>query len=98
MIPLLVKKSSFAFQMIYYLFYVTFRIFVHTVAFVFWFLQVKKFSLEGHLKYMFLDLGLSIICLLSSVVINEAWLPQIFHFFGGACLSVVSMKILVNLS
>ena len=65
---------------------------------LFSFLQAKKFYQEGHLKYKFLDLDLFIICLLSSFVINAAWLPRILPFFCGAYLSVFFLKILVNSS
>ena len=51
------------------------------------FLYAKKFSRDGHFKYLFLSLDRSIIAFLSSLVINLAWFPLRFFIFKGACVA-----------
>ena len=63
------------------------------------FLYAKKFSRDGHFKYLFLNLDQSIIAFLSSLVINLAWFPPSFFIFKRACLSNNTFrKIDVNMS
>ena len=51
------------------------------------FLYAKKFSRDGHLKYLFLSLDRSIIAFLNSLVINLAWFPLSFFILKEhACL------------
>ena len=56
------------------------------------FFSSKKFFLEGHFKYLFLILDLSIIALFSCLVIKGALFPRTIFCFKGACLSSTSLK------
>ena len=110
MVPLYVKRVSLHSKMSYFLFscYYSTSSSTHLFAWGQSWLLVKnrlfytfidqKFFLECHLTYKFLNLDIVIICLLSSFVINGICQNRIFHFFCGACLSVISLDVLVSLS
>ena len=59
------------------------------------FFIAKTFSLDGHLRCLFLVFDLFIIALLRSLVIKRAWFPR--TFFWGACLFKKFWKILVKI-
>ena len=70
-------------------------VFVRFVRLFFICLRAKKFSLDGHLLYLFLILDLVIIALLSSFVINRAWFSLTCFCFSRAWLSKVDRKMIV---
>ena len=72
--------------------------FVRFVYLFFICLRAKKFSLDVHLFYLFLILGLVIIAFLSSFDIKGALFPLTCFCFSGAWLSKVDRKIFVKSS
>ena len=57
----------------------------------------KTFSLDGHLKCVFLVFVLFTIVLSRSFVMKEAWFPRNFFCFRGACLFKIFWKILMKI-
>ena len=61
------------------------------------FLYAKKFSRDGHFKYLLLSLDRSVVAFLCSLVINLAWFPLSFFIFKGTCLPNTLRKNDVNM-